>query len=176
MRLSEAALAANAMSQAISPGECQMAFKDQSLDTVHGCNSCHGAHEFNTQKAAVEGCLSCHNDEHSLAYNDSPHNALWQKELSGEGLPGTGVTCATCHMPRTTKKVGGKMITSVEHNQNHFLRPNEKMIRPICMSCHGLEFSIDALSDPELIKNNFNGKPGIHIESVDWATKRTNRE
>lgn len=176
MRLSKTLRENNTSSQAISPGESHLAFKDQSLDEVHGCNSCHGAHEFNPQKAAVEGCLSCHNDEHTLAYIDSPHNTLWQKELSGEGLPGTGVSCATCHMPRTSKKVGGEMITSVDHNQNHSLRPNEKMIRPICMNCHGLEFSIDALADPNLIKNNFNGKPGIHIESVDWAVKRTNRE
>ena len=60
----------------------------------------------------------------------------------------------------------------VEHNQNFYLRPNEKMIRPVCMQCHSLEFSIDALADIELLKSNFTGKPSRHIESIDWAKKR----
>ena len=28
------------------------------------------------------------------------------------------------------------------------------------------------LADAELIKKNFNGRPGIHIESIDLALKR----
>ena len=59
-----------------------------------------------------------------------------------------------------------------EHNQNDNLRPNEKMLRSVCMLCHGLGFSIDALADSKLIENNFSGKPGIHIESLDLVKKR----
>ena len=62
------------------------------------------------------------------------------------------------------------MITN--HNQNDTLRPNEKMIRATCMSCHGLGFAIDALADPELVTNNFSGQPNRHIESIDWALNR----
>jgi len=58
------------------------------------------------------------------------------------------------------------------HNQNAYLRPNEKMIRPVCMSCHGVAFSIDALADPKLVESNFNGRPEVHIESIDWALRR----
>jgi len=75
-------------------------------------------------------------------------------------------------MPRTPIKEQDVERTLVQHNQNDNLRPNEKMIRSVCMSCHGLKFSIDALADTRLLKNNFSGKPAIHIKSVDWALNR----
>ena len=65
--------------------------------------------------------------------------------------------------------------TVVQHNQNANLLPNEKMIRPACIHCHGLGFSIDALADEQLIENNFNGKPSVHIESIDMAEKDNQR-
>jgi Cytochrome c3 len=126
------------------------------------CNSCHAAHEDNTAFAATQACLGCHADEHSLAFENSPHARLQDP----------GVSCATCHMPRVEKNHHGIEHIQVEHNQNATLRPNEKMIRPVCMSCHGLSFAIDALADPALIKNNFNGSPQRHIESIDMAVKR----
>ena len=64
----------------------------------------------------------------------------------------------------------------VQHNQNANLVPNEKMIRPVCMQCHGLGFSIDSLADKQLIENNFQGKPGIHIQSLDMAKKDFQRQ
>ncbi|WP_145999156.1 hypothetical protein [Oceanicoccus sp. KOV_DT_Chl] len=107
------------------------------------------------------------------------------------------VSCASCHLPRIKKEDSGTDIVinntinsdsvaginsgaifdkdnifRVEHNQNFNLRPNEKMIRSTCMHCHSLEFSIDSLADQKLIKNNFNGKPGVHIPSMDWALER----
>jgi hypothetical protein len=139
---------------------------------VHGqdlsCNTCHKPHEQNISYAAVESCLSCHNDDHSTAYKDSSHFDLWTAELAGELPPGSGVTCATCHMPQELK--GDDVRTN--HNQNATLRPNEKMIRATCMSCHGLGFAIDALADPALVENNFSGQPNRHIESIDWALNR----
>ena len=86
------------------------------------CASCHKPHEQDLQFAAVEACLSCHADDHSQSYKDSPHFDLWQAELAGDLLPGAGVTCATCHMPQTER--GGVVTTN--HNQNDTLRPNEK--------------------------------------------------
>ena len=142
------------------------------LPDAHGreltCNTCHAPHEQNISYAAVDGCLSCHNDEHSTSYKDSLHFSLWQDELAGVLPPGSGVTCATCHMPQVVK--GDEVHTN--HNQNDTLRPNEKMIRATCMSCHGLGFAIDALADPALITNNFQGQPNRHIESIDWALNR----
>jgi hypothetical protein len=64
----------------------------------------------------------------------------------------------------------------VNHNQNDTLRPNEKMIRPVCMACHNLEFSIDALADKALIENNFSGQPSEHIPSIDWSLKRVKKK
>lgn len=154
----------------ITPAESKLAFKQESFSQQHSCNACHSAHEFNPKQASFESCVSCHADEHTQAYENSPHGMLWQKELKGELPDGSGVSCASCHMPRTEDADGNIFV---QHNQNDNLRPNEKMIRSVCMNCHSLEFSIDALADDELIKNNFSGKPGIHIESIDWATKRS---
>jgi hypothetical protein len=59
----------------------------------------------------------------------------------------------------------------VNHNQNENLRPNEKMVRSVCASCHGLPFTLDALADPALVRRNFSGRPAAHIQSIDWVLK-----
>lgn len=138
-----------------------------------GCNSCHRAHKFDARTAAVEGCLGCHADDHSTSYQASRHYKLWQQEQEGKAAPGTGVSCATCHMPREARKEGGVDVIRVQHNQNDNLRPNEKMLRSVCMSCHGLGFSMDALADPDLWKRNFNGRPAKHVTSLEMAEKRS---
>lgn len=136
------------------------------------CTSCHGAHRFDTTVAAVESCLECHADEHSLAYKDSPHFSLWQQQIVTNGSSDSGVSCASCHMPRVEYDVNDWLTrVMVDHNQSASLSPNSKMIRSSCIHCHGLGFSIDALADQELIENNFNGKPSVHVESIDLARK-----
>jgi formate-dependent nitrite reductase cytochrome c552 subunit len=80
---------------------------------------------------------------------------LWQEELAGTKLPGSGVSCASCHLPRIKK---GKRVT-IMHNQNFNLRPNTKMLKKVCMSCHGLRFSLSSLADEEIITNNFSSSP-----------------
>lgn len=82
------------------------------------------------------------------------------------------VSCATCHLPRETRRVKGHEKVWVNHNQNHNLRPNEKMIRSVCMDCHGLGFAIDALADQDLIQRNFTGRPAERIPSIEMAIKR----
>lgn len=158
----------------ITPAQARLPFKDEAMHTPHGCNSCHSAHEFNRAEAAVTACLSCHNDDHSLAYIDSPHGKLWQAANAqpAGATPSPSVTCASCHMPRTITTINGERVHAVQHNQNHNLRPNEKMIRSVCMDCHGAAFAIDALADKQLINNNFTGQPQTHIPSIDWALKR----
>jgi hypothetical protein len=79
------------------------------------------------------------------------------------------VTCATCHLPRGPDDDGNLWVN---HNQNDNLRPNEKMIRTACGTCHGLPFAIDALADPKLISRNFSGQPLLHVKSVDFALAR----
>jgi len=137
-----------------------------------GCTSCHGAHRADTRRAAADACLECHDDNHSRAWSDSPHARLWQAETAGRGAPGSGVSCATCHLPREPHREGELKGIRVQHNQNANLRPNEKMIRGVCMNCHGLGFSIDALADPALVQRNFAGQPAAHIESLDLAAAR----
>lgn len=137
------------------------------------CNACHKPHEVNLEVAAVDACASCHDSAHTKNYFTSPHHELWRAEIAGDLPPGAGVSCADCHLPKLEDRRAGFVTT---HNQNAYLRPNEKMIRPVCMSCHSLEFSIDALADAVLVENNFNGRPEVHIESIDWATSREGGE
>jgi formate-dependent nitrite reductase cytochrome c552 subunit len=137
-----------------------------------GCATCHGAHAFDTAAAQVDACLGCHADEHSLAYRGSPHQALWERERMGSLPAGSGVSCATCHLPR----VPDAKLVRVHHNPNDTLRPNEKMIRPVCMECHGLGFSIDSLADAELVRANFAGRPADRVESIEMARSRVSNQ
>ncbi len=157
----------------MTPGEARLPMKAVAADRTLGCISCHGAHSYDTAKAQVEACLACHDDDHSKAYLDSPHGVLWQDEQTGDLPSGSGVSCAGCHMPRLQAEndYGDSQVVTM-HNQNLTLQPNEKMIRPVCQSCHGLAFAIDALADPALIANNFNGQPSDHVPSMDWVVER----
>lgn len=157
----------------MSPGQTSaLSFKPEAAHLELNCNSCHGSHEFNVEFARKDACLNCHDDEHSLAFENSPHGLLLDDASEENNYQVNGVSCASCHMPRHETTVNGEKVIAVQHNQNNNLRPNEKMIRTVCMNCHNLEFSIDALADEKLIKNNFSGKPGKHVLSIDWATER----
>lgn len=158
---------------AMPPAEARLPMRRDAFAKTLGCASCHDAHAVDTRRAAVDACLSCHADEHSQAYRGSAHFRLWQAEISGEGKPGSGVSCASCHLPRETRRVAGGERVFVQHNQNANLRPNEKMIRDVCLACHGLAFSIDALAAPESIASNFSGSPVRHVPSIDMALSRT---
>ena len=163
----------------MTPAMARLPMRPDARHTKLGCASCHDAHRFDTRKAAVEACLGCHRDPHTLAYEGSPHRALWKKELAGELPAGSGVSCASCHLPRVEHRDEdlGIKRTLVQHNQNDTLQPNEKMIRPVCLNCHGLGFSIDALADADLVRRNFTGKPGAHVQSMEMVKKRIlNRE
>jgi hypothetical protein len=145
------------------------------LREAHGraleCQSCHASHAYDTRQAAVSACLGCHADDHSRAFERSPHAALLRAELAGKGEAGTGVSCATCHMP-TLPVAPGSPQQWVQHNQNDNLRPNEKMLRSVCAHCHGAAFSLDALADAALVRANFRGSPAVHVRSLDWIRQR----
>lgn len=159
----------------LSPMTPEMARLPMHAEAAHSeltCNSCHPAHRYDTVSAAVEACLDCHTDEHSLAYEGSPHHQAWLREQSGEQRAGTGVSCASCHMPRIKFDVSEwSARIMVDHNNSASLSPNSKMIRPVCLKCHDLGLSIDALADRGLIDNNFRGQPSVHVESMDMARK-----
>ncbi len=160
----------------LRPKDARLAMNKDVHNSQLACNSCHEGHAYYIKKAAAEACLACHDDGHSKAYLRSKHNILWQQEIEGLIDPGQGVSCATCHMPRQRVRSQGHERVMVSHNQNLNLRPNEKMLRGVCMNCHGYEFSVNALADVELVKTNFNGKPKVMIESVKMALKRERTE
>ena len=156
----------------MTPELAQLPMKSAAGHATLGCNSCHKAHAFDTSSAAVDACVGCHDDQHTLAYKASRHFLLWEQERSGKAAKGTGVSCATCHLPREVHQENGRSKVLVQHNQNANLRPSDKMLRSVCMSCHGLGFSIDALADPDLVRRNFNGRSGRHVTSLDMAETR----
>lgn len=154
----------------MQPHMAQLPMQKAAAQHELGCNSCHDAHRFDRKQAAVDACLGCHADEHSLAYRDSKHYALFQRELTGQAPAGSGVSCATCHLPRAATLAGGSI--RVQHNQNDFLRPNDKQIDSVCRHCHSIEFAIDALSDPPLIARGVNGTPSRHVRGLDMVRDR----
>ncbi len=157
---------------AMTPGQARLDMKKNAHDRELSCTSCHGSHQFDKKHAAVDGCLACHDDKHSNQYKQSKHFTLWHKEVTGQAEANTGVSCATCHLPRKQSRHENGTFVSSEHNQNDNLRPNEKMLRSVCMQCHGLEFSIDSLADRKLIEKNFSSKPDVHIKSLDLVRQR----
>ena len=131
-------------------------------EQTQGCESCHTIHRQNyiieesPFKIGTRACLNCHQDQHSTAFLVSKHASI--------------ITCASCHMPIMQAAENLQPIT--DHNQNNNLEPNEKMIRSVCLDCHGLRFAINALADEKLIENNFQGLPTTQVPSIDWALKR----
>ncbi len=151
-------------------GEARLPMRTDAVPSLGvNCGSCHQPHAVDTARAAAKACVSCHDDSHSRRYFDSVHYTLWEAELAGQAPPGSGVSCATCHMPKFERR--GQIRTN--HNQNDNLRPNEKMIRTICLDCHGLGFSLDALADADLVKRNFSRKPRMSVKSIEWAVMRS---
>ncbi|MGJ8724966.1 MAG: cytochrome c3 family protein [Roseibacillus sp.] len=160
----------------MTPEQARRPMKSSSAHRDLSCSSCHQPHNYDRQFASQQACLQCHDDDHSKNYLNSGHSRLWLAELAGTGEENTGVSCATCHMPREERE--GQVV--VNHNQNANLTPNEKMLRNVCMDCHGLQFSMNALADQKLIKSNFASHPTIEHPGISWtvdaAIERGNEE
>jgi len=157
---------------AMRPAMARLPMNPDAHDKSLSCAACHDTHAFDTRRAAVEACLGCHADEHSKGYKQSAHFRRWQDEIDGKLEAGSGVSCASCHLPRIAARKDGRTETHVQHNQSMNLHPNEKMVRGVCMQCHGLGFSLDALADESLLRNNFNGRPKAHVKSLDMVEER----
>jgi hypothetical protein len=157
----------------LTPALARLPMRPEARDRELGCDACHTAHAYDTRRAAVEACLGCHDDRHSRAYRASRHYLLWQREVAGAGAPGTGVSCATCHLPREVIRTRGADLVRVDHDQNDNLRPRDKMVRSVCLACHGLGFTLDALADADLVDRNFNGRPAVHVPTLDMVERRT---
>ena len=154
------------------PAMARLPMRPEARDTPLGCDACHPAHAYDTRRAAVDACLGCHDDRHSRGYRSSRHFLLWQRETSGDAAPGTGVSCATCHMPRKTQREHGADVVRADHDASDDMRPADRMLRSVCLGCHGLGFAIDALADRELVERNFNGRPSVHVQSLEMVETR----
>jgi hypothetical protein len=157
-----------AMRPELSPLKFRADVQDHALD----CRSCHEADRPDTRRAAVAACLACHDDEHSRAYVGSRHEQAWQLEMAGQAEAGTGVSCATCHMPRHVVDLGdGERRVVVDHDNSANVRPAIKPAR-VCLRCHSLQFTHDALADRALARRNYKGRPGGHVASIEMEARR----
>ncbi len=159
----------------MSPAEARLPMQADAMHKQLGCTSCHSDHVFDTRVAAVEPCMQCHADQHTQAYKQSPHYQLYLKELSGDLPKNSGVSCATCHMPRLRDHNSHEERYYVQHNQSDNLRPNSKMVRDVCQHCHGLRFTLDSLADAQLINNNFQGRSNIALKSIPMVISRIHK-
>jgi hypothetical protein len=154
----------------VTVAEARLPMKKSAAHQTMTCASCHEKEEARSPThSSLEACEKCHADEHTKSYRNSKHYEFLEREMARKVASGSGVTCATCHMPKKRSEEG-EWFTN--HNQNDSLRPNEKMIRAACSECHGLPFAIDALADDELVRSNFSGQPTAHVMSVDYALAR----
>ncbi len=131
----------------------------------HGCATCHDPHSVDTRRAAVESCLACHDDAHSLAFKHSKHFATFARDEGGPRVAPEAVTCATCHLPRGKIETDEGTRVAVNHNNSFTLRPRERMVKEVCSACHGLEFAINSIFDDYLVENNFQGRPARRHET-----------
>lgn len=150
---------------ALRPWTARLPMRDGAAERVLDCHSCHGAHAYDTVQAGVRACLACHADRHSLAYESSPH-----ARLLGDGT--RLVSCADCHLPVASERVRGEERFFVQHNQNANLRPREKMVKNVCLHCHGLEYALEAMADEALVRANFRGHPELRVESFEWVKRK----
>ncbi|WP_411827188.1 cytochrome c3 family protein [Luteolibacter sp. AS25] len=151
----------------MTPGTARSPMKKDAAHASLSCSSCHDSHSVDRQFASQQACIQCHDDDHTKNYAGSPHAKLWENELAGISPIGSGVSCATCHLPATSQGDG----FAANHNQNQNLTPNEKMLKDTCMQCHGMQFSMDSLADRDLITANFSAPPSKHHGGIDMAVE-----
>ena len=151
----------------LTPAMARLPMKHDAMDKQMNCNACHNVHSANTVEASVDACLTCHNDNHSLNYQNSRHAELFaaSKELPRPG-PGA-VSCSTCHLPRETHGQGDSQAVKVNHNNTYNLKPQDRMVGDVCMNCHGIEYSYNSIFDPELVEANFDRPPTLEMETFD---------
>jgi hypothetical protein len=131
------------------------------------CAACHDPHGLDTRRAATEACLGCHDDEHSRNFKSSPHFATLRLD-GGVGATGPGtVTCATCHLPRVRVEGEKGPRVAVNHNNTFTLRPRDRMVKEVCLACHGLEFAMSSIVDDGLVRANFRGRPARRHETFE---------
>lgn len=144
--------------------DARLPMRPEAMGRSMDCHACHGAHAYDTRLAAAGACIDCHAGRHVESWADSPHGELWRAEIRGEAPPGSGVSCATCHMPRVEDSASGRVVP--RHDSNANLRPNQLMVTSVCTHCHGVRFSLNALADPEQVDAGFRVPPVVRDHSI----------
>ena len=151
----------------LTPAMARLPMKEDAHNRQMTCNSCHDVHSVNTVQAAVDSCLSCHSDTHSLNYETSKHAQMFASDRQLPRPSNGSVSCATCHLPRHETQQGDETITLVNHNNTYTLLPRDRMVQDVCMNCHGVEYSYNSIFDDDLVEANFNQPPTLAMETFD---------
>ena len=147
----------------LTPAMAHLPMKESAKDIQMNCNTCHNVHSVNTAVAATDSCLTCHNDNHSLNYQNSPHAKIVSNLDSLPRPNSQAVTCATCHLPRN--KVGETVL--VNHNNTYTLEPRDRMVKEVCLNCHGVEHAYNSIFDDELVEANFARLPTQEMQTFE---------
>lgn len=151
----------------LQPSMARLPMKEEAHDKLMTCNTCHDVHSVKTIPAATDACLSCHNDQHSLNYENSKHAELFAADRNLPRPSGESVSCATCHLPRHTVTSGEAEVAHVNHNNTYTLLPRDRMVQEVCMNCHGVEYSYNSIFDDELVEANFDKAPTESMETFE---------
>lgn len=151
----------------LTPAMARLPMKAEARDTSMTCNSCHNVHSVETVQASTDACLTCHNDNHSLNYQNSRHAELFDADRQLPRPSENSVSCATCHLPRHEAQSGDSTIALVNHNNTYTLLPRDRMVQEVCMNCHGVEYSYNSIFDDELVEANFDRPPTQKMETFD---------
>ncbi len=139
----------------MTPDKARIPMKNSASHAAMDCRACHQPEKKTDPLfASQNACYQCHDDEHTRNFQSSPHFTR-----------NTGVTCATCHMPAEDRE--GQLV--INHDNTANLRPNEKMIKNVCTDCHGLQFAMDSMTSPSLLKSNFSSAPTGTHPGIKWA-------
>jgi len=149
---------------ALTPALARLPMQPAARDVQMNCSTCHDVHTVNTLQAAVDSCLTCHSDTHSLNYQNSKHAGLFAADASLPRPSAGSVSCATCHLPRHGDP-GGAVL--VNHNNTYNLLPRDRMVKDVCMNCHGVEYSYNSIFDDALVEANFDAAPTLAMETFD---------
>lgn len=152
----------------LTPAMAHVAMKDNALGKQMNCNACHNVHSVNTYQAAVDSCLTCHNDSHSLNYQNSRHAQIFNDFGTLPRPNQESVTCAACHLPR--QNIDDTIL--VNHNNTYTLLPRDRMVKEVCMNCHGVEYSYNSIFDDELVESNFARPPNHNMETFTLIRQR----
>lgn len=159
----------------LTPAMAHLPMQQDALNKQMNCNTCHNVHRVDTYQAAVDSCLTCHSDNHSLNYQNSPHGKIVQQVGTLPRPNADLVTCATCHLPR---EVSGDTVL-VNHNNTYTLKPRDRMVKEVCMNCHGVEHAYNSIFDDELVEANFARPPNQKLPTFqlvrDLEKKRSSK-